>query len=34
VRVPQDLDPGDLVELVVTGAEGPDLEAVHLVEAA
>jgi ribosomal protein S12 methylthiotransferase len=34
VRVPHDLDPGDLAELVVTGAEGPDLEAVHLVEAA
>ena len=33
VRVPGDLHPGDLVELVVTGAEGPDLEASQLVRA-
>jgi ribosomal protein S12 methylthiotransferase len=33
VRVPGDLHPGDLVQLVVTGAEGPDLEAAR-VEAA
>ncbi|TMM13643.1 MAG: 30S ribosomal protein S12 methylthiotransferase RimO [Actinobacteria bacterium] len=33
VRVPGDLHPGDLVELVVTGAEGPDLEASQLARA-
>ncbi|HWC38423.1 MAG TPA: 30S ribosomal protein S12 methylthiotransferase RimO [Acidimicrobiales bacterium] len=34
VHVPGDLHPGDLVQLVVTGAEGPDLDAARLVEAA
>jgi ribosomal protein S12 methylthiotransferase len=34
VRVPTDLQPGDLAQLVVTGAEGPDLEAARPVEAA
>jgi ribosomal protein S12 methylthiotransferase len=31
VRVPAELRPGDLAELVVTGSEGPDLEASPLV---
>ena len=34
VRIPADLHPGDLAGVVVTGAEGPDLEATRLVEAA
>jgi ribosomal protein S12 methylthiotransferase len=28
VRVPEELSPGRLVEVVAVGAEGPDLEAV------
>ncbi len=34
VRVPDDLGVGELVRLVVKGAEGPDLEAARVVEAA
>ncbi len=33
VRVPDDLHPGELVDVVVTGAAGPDLEASQLVRA-
>jgi ribosomal protein S12 methylthiotransferase len=31
VRVPGDINPGQIAELVVTGSEGPDLEASELV---